>query len=150
MGGGIGGSAVCGDAPSTPAGSPRRRRRSPSCEKVATATAAKRRAKAAIAALAVEREWGRESGERKGERDREGGRVRGGGREGGRGGGRKGEGEGEQQFGQTSSNLGKLKFMDSALQKPSQRHPPLFELNYPTESSQRTLHYYCWSTGPIQ
>ena len=101
--------------------------------------------------LAFEREWGRESGERKGGRDREGGRWREGGREGGREGvGEKGRGEGEQQLGQTNSNLGKLEFMDSALQKPSQRHPPLFELNYPTESSQRTLHYYCWSTGPIQ
>ena len=75
MGGGIGG---IGDAQSTPAGSPRRRRRSLSCEKVATATAAKWRAKAAIAALAFEREWGPlgEGKRREEGREREGGRER--------------------------------------------------------------------------
>ena len=131
MGGGIGG---IGDAQSTPAGSPRRRRRSLSCEKVATATAAKWRAKAAIAALAFEREWGplgegkrREEGR---EREREGGRELG-------------------RAAIWANELGILKFMDSALQKPLQRHPRLFGLNYPTESSQGTPHY-CWSTGPIQ
>ena len=155
MGGGIGG---IGDAQSTPAGSPRRRRRSLSCEKVATATAAKWRAKAAIAALAFEREWGplgegkrREEGslrEREGGREGERGTRRGGGREEGREGGR----EGGRELGRAAiwaNELGILKFMDSALQKPLQRHPRLFGLNYPTESSQGTPHY-CWSTGPIQ